>query len=348
MKTRVPLKSIVKLALMTSPFIAIMGATPGFLIGESSTSFILGSVLFIMTIAMVMWAVNVSILELSYSKPKLNRTWVRITISSIIISLIIITIFLILHGSSFIEKLPRPLPTKPLTGRFALAPLTQGFAFNVMIFTLLELLLLREQRNSMTFENEQLKIANMEAKFNSLKEQLHPHFLFNSLSTLKSLIKRSPERAEIYLDQLSDLLRFSTSNTKPVIPLLSEISLCEDYLNMQKVRFGDALIFNFDIPKQVINESQVPVYSLQQLAENAIKHNILTMEQPLKIEICYNSLNKEIIIINNLQSKPAPIFTTSTGLSNLNERYQLLGYKGINIQRTQDKYSVGIQLIKKI
>jgi two-component system, LytTR family, sensor kinase len=347
MTTRLPLRKIVNLALMTTPFIAIMGATPGFVLGHFKIQTILASIFFIIFFTSVIWFINTVLLWLSYTQPVLQKNWVRLLAAIIIIFLVVVVAFIILKEADFFQKLPRPFADQPFSNRFIVAPLTQSFAFTVMIFVLIELLLLREQKNKVSVENEQLKLANMEAKINSLKEQLHPHFLFNSLSTLRSLITRSPEKAEIYLEQLAELLRFSTNNSKVVIPLANEIELCKNYLTMQKVRFGDSLDFNINIPEAIINNIEVPVYSLQQLTENAIKHNILTKELPLFIDIYYNGITNEIVTANNLQPKNVTEPTSATGLANLNERYRLLGHTGINIQKTETKFSVSIQLITR-
>lgn len=346
MTTRLPLRKIINLALMTTPFIAILGATPGFVFGEFNLLKILVSILFILIFSSVIWFINTGLLWISYTQTALQKNWLRFIVSTLIAWLFVGSTFFILRGTDFFENLPQPLATQRFSNRLVIAPLTQAFAFNVLIFVLIELLLLREQKNRVSVENEQLKLANMEAKINSLKEQLHPHFLFNSLSTLRSLISRSPEKAEVYLEQLAELLRFSTSNSKAIIPLAHEIELCKNYLTMQKVRFGDSLEFNINIPEAIIKSIEVPVYSLQQLAENAIKHNILTKEMPLLIDIYYNGITNEIITANNLQPKNNSEPTSSTGLANLNERYLLLGYPGISIQKKESKFSVGIQLMK--
>ncbi|MBX9784805.1 MAG: histidine kinase [Chitinophagaceae bacterium] len=330
---------------MTTPFMAIMGATPGFIVGDFHFGRTLAGVSFIIVFSSVIWVINTSLLLLSLKSGILTKNWMRLLTASVLVLIIVTFVFFVIKDSDFIRNIPRPVTVPPFSNRFVIAPISQALAINVVVFVLIELLMLREQKNKVSVENEQLKLANMEAKVNSLKEQLHPHFLFNSLSTLRSLITRSPEKAEIYLEQLSELLRFSTNNSKAVIPLSHEIELCKNYLTMQKVRFGDSLDFNINIPEAIINNIEVPVYSLQQLAENAIKHNILTKELPLFIDIYYNGITNEIVTVNNLQPKNSAELTSATGLANLNERYRLLGYEGINIQKSETKFSVGIQLI---
>jgi len=225
-------------------------------------------------------------------------------------------------------------------------PLTQAMSINFIIFILTELILLRETKNKVAIENEQLKLANLEAKNSQLQQQLHPHFLFNSLTTLNSLISRSPEQAKDYLEKLADLLRFSTNNSQQALILLrEEVELCTDYLNMQKVRFGNALDFKINISVALQEMCKVPIYSLQQLAENAIKHNILTRELPLLIEINVIKNGNWIEIKNNLQPKAIPAESNGVGLANLSERYQLLSGEDIIIKKNDVEFSVSIKML---
>jgi two-component system, LytTR family, sensor kinase len=345
METNLPLRRLFKLALITIPLFAITGAAPAFIFPNFAAVRALGSFIIVMLITTIIWLVNASLIYASSYYTLLQKTWFRFALSTLLQGILAMLIF------NYTKQL-RPLPNvmqrneaPPMTSLVIILPIIQTLAINVIVFILIELLLLRELKNKILLENEQLKTANLEARVNSLKEQLHPHFLFNSLSTLKSLINRSPENANTYLESLSDLLRFSTSNQNAVIPLQDEVTLCINYLNMQKVRFGQALHFTINVPDNQIFNIKVPVYSLQQLAENAIKHNILTAAQPLYIDILYHTEHKEITVRNNIQLKPELETHLGTGLTNLNERYKLLGYKNIEIRNTENFFSVTIQLI---
>ena len=188
-------------------------------------------------------------------------------------------------------------------------------------------------------------MANLEAKHSQLKQQLQPHFLFNSLNVLKSLIKRFPEQAEDYLEKLSEFLRFSiNANMQTLIPLKEELELVTNYLHMQQVRFGNALNFNINIPSSL--QGKVPVYSLQLLAENAIKHNVLTNANPLNIFINGNKEKKIISLSNNLQPKSTIDETNGVGLTNLSERYKLLGNYDISIIKTDNEFTVAIKVLE--
>jgi sensor histidine kinase YesM len=346
MATNLPIRKILKIAALTIPFIAISGTIPGFIFGNFSLFSIASGFLLVLTVNVIAWSVNISLLYATLKWKFLKAVINRFFISCFVVSVFAIAVFFFVRSSIPISKFPViPGAAIILSNRAVILPVTQAFSFNVLIFILIELVLLRELKNRISLENEQLKSANLEARINSLKEQLHPHFLFNSLSTLRSLINRSPEKASEYLEQLAELLRYSSNNSNAVILLKDEVTLTANYLTMQKVRFGGALNFEIDIPDQKQNTLKVPVYSLQQLAENAIKHNILTLQMPLHISIKYNGITNEIISRNNLQPKQKIEVSSGTGLANLNERYHLLGYGGIDIQQANEQFSVAIKLI---
>jgi LytS/YehU family sensor histidine kinase len=191
-------------------------------------------------------------------------------------------------------------------------------------------------------ENSQLKMKNLEAINNQLKQQIHPHFLFNSLSTLKTLISQSSIEAESYLIRLSDFLRSSiAAKAANMVKIGDEVQSCTDYLEMQKIRFGEALQFSINIPPDISDKYYLPVFSLQVLVENAIKHNTLTKEMPLFIDV--NFISGMITITNNLQPKKIYEPSAGTGLGNLTERFKLLSGEGIIINSTDKTFSVSLK-----
>ena len=214
---------------------------------------------------------------------------------------------------------------------------------NTIILIIQDLMLLREKKAIIESENAQLKIKNIEATYNQLKQQIHPHFLFNSLTTLKTLIRKQPQEAEVYLKQLSDFLRASiTLNNENLANISDELKFCLDYLELQKGRFGEALKYSVDIPDDV-KSGYVPVFSVQHLLENAIKHNALTIEKPLLIEVKYD--NDRIIVTNNLQVKDLSEETTGRGLANLAERYKILSGDEIVFLSDDKHFSVSLKIL---
>jgi LytS/YehU family sensor histidine kinase len=183
----------------------------------------------------------------------------------------------------------------------------------------------------------------MEATYQQLKQQVNPHFLFNSLNTLKTLIRKQPDNAEIYLNKLSAFLRKSIEyDQMSVITLEEELNFCMNYIDLQKVRFGDALQFVMDISEEA-KTGFVPVFSVQQLLENAIKHNALTQESPLFI--CLKMSSNRLIVSNNIQEKITRDESTGIGLVNLTERYQLLSGDEVIITQADGAFSVSLKIL---
>ena len=221
------------------------------------------------------------------------------------------------------------------------------FISSLMIYSLVHLLhnfiLLQHLKTQTEIEVSQLRSANAETTNQLLRQQVQPHFLFNALNVLKSLIKQNPKTAETYLLRLSDFLRMSFSqNEKGVATVREEVKLCLDYLEMQKIRFGSALECSFEVPDNYL-DGRLPFFSLQPLAENAIKHNELTDENPLSIRI--NVEDGLIKVENNLQRKSSVEGSTGNGLSNLSERYRLLSGDQIHIQDDGVNFSVAFKII---
>lgn len=189
-----------------------------------------------------------------------------------------------------------------------------------------------------------LQSANMETTNQLLKQQIQPHFLFNALNTLKSLIKKQPDIAEYYLIQLSDFLRASISGHRTdVVSIKEELKLCQNYMDMQKIRFGEALQYQVDVPESYLEVYSIPFFSLQPLLENAIKHNELTKQNPLVISILIE--NDQILVKNQLRLKKNVETSTGNGLTNLRERYRILFKEEIQISQSTEYFTVSLKLI---
>jgi LytS/YehU family sensor histidine kinase len=215
---------------------------------------------------------------------------------------------------------------------------------NTVILILQYLIIIREKNVAIEMENARLRMKNVEAANLQLKQQIHPHFLFNSLSTLKSLIRADADKAEEYLMRLSGLLRFTlATDAQNTITVAEELRLTNDYLDMQQIRFGDALRFAIDVPNEVMQQGTVPAFSIQLLAENAIKHNALTLSSPLTICIRYEQ--GYIWVRNNLQPKMDMEPSTGMGLSNLNERYRMISGDAVEAECSDKGFVVKIKVL---
>ncbi|MCH7524686.1 MAG: 2TM domain-containing protein [Bacteroidetes bacterium] len=183
------------------------------------------------------------------------------------------------------------------------------------------------------------------AKFDALKNQLDPHFLFNSLNVLTSLIEEHPENAQKFTTSLSKVYRYVLEQkNKDLVTVDEELDFARTYMTLLKMRFEDSIIF--DIPEKSLNpESKVVPLSLQLLLENAVKHNIVTANKPLHIKI-YEA-NGNLVVENNLQPKQIIKKGSGVGLSNIMQRYQLLTNKKVNINQQANRFAVAIPMLTK-
>ncbi len=217
-------------------------------------------------------------------------------------------------------------------------------AINSIVLLIQNLLLMKDLKNKVELENTELKLKNLEATYEQLKQQIHPHFLFNSLSTLKSLIQRNPKTAEEYLIKLSGFLRTSMDQTKPdLVTLKEELEICRQYLEMQKMRFGDTLNYSIEIPSVEASIRSIPFFSILPLLENAIKHNSLTTKQPLDITI--RSIDGYIEVVNRKQFRESVEQGLNSGLNNLKRRYRILSDDDVLIQESENWFSVKIKML---
>lgn len=211
-----------------------------------------------------------------------------------------------------------------------------------MTYFLHNFIILQDMKVKVDLENSHLRTVNAETVNQLLRQQIQPHFLFNALNVLKSLIRKYPDTAEEYLISLSDFLRASvTQNKKVLVPLAEELKICHDYMEMQKIRFGNALRYEVNITDK--EAGYLPVFSLQPLLENAIKHNELTAVSPLHIQI--SDTGGWVEVKNNLQPKRSLSESTGNGLSNLSERYRILSGDTVQIIENREDFIVKIKLL---
>ena len=193
-------------------------------------------------------------------------------------------------------------------------------------------------------KNEELKRENLLAKYEALKNQVNPHFLFNSLNTLSGLVEQKPELATDFIKKLSDIYRYVLDqNDKELVSIHDELKFVDDYVFLSKMRIGSGLIFYLHIPAD--QNYQVVPLGIQMLVENAIKHNIASDDMPLKIEIKIE--NSLVIVRNNLQrKKTVSAGKKPLGLENLKKRYAYLSAKPVEIIETDKEFIVKFPVIE--
>lgn len=220
------------------------------------------------------------------------------------------------------------------------------WVINTFIVFLQEFVILQYKKSQGEIENLQLKGNISEMSNLLLRQQIHPHFLFNALSTIKSLYKKNPPQGEEYLLHLVSFLRVSISNHETNTTLVkNELDFCMDYLKMQKIRFGEAFDYSVALLPETLNNKYLPYFSLQPLVENALKHNDLSELSPLQISIRED--NGYIIVKNSVHSPKYKEPSTGQGLLNLSERYCLLGEEDILIEGNDAFFSVRLKILDK-
>ncbi len=193
-------------------------------------------------------------------------------------------------------------------------------------------------------KTESLARESVQSQLEVLKNQLDPHFLFNSLNTLAALIDDENVDAQQYLERLSDVYRYVlVSRSKNTVLLEEEISFLDAYVYLNKIRFRDNLQVEKSLSPEAYRQYVTPL-SLQMLIENAIKHNVVSKENPLKIKIQQES-NQYLVVENNIQEKTILEKSTRVGLQNIINRYGLLTDRQVEVIRSGGLFTVKIPLL---
>ena len=198
------------------------------------------------------------------------------------------------------------------------------------------------KREQIIIANQKLIEENIRTRFEALKNQLDPHFLFNSLNTLNGLIGVNDEKALEYVDNLSSVFRY-TLNNKNIQTLEEELGFVESYVVLLKIRYGENLIVEYDIDEQYRSYEIMPV-SIQLLVENAVKHNEISNRLPLTITV-QTTPSKTILVSNRINPKSGDRINSGVGLTNLADRYMILFKKAIQIESIDGVFSVEIPLM---
>ena len=220
--------------------------------------------------------------------------------------------------------------------------LVRDLTMTAMVLLVVQLLRSQYYQKTIAVENEALRSENILTRFEALKSQLDPHFLFNSLNTLQSLITLDTEKAENYLQQLSSVLRYTLQN-KEVLSLDDELKCVHAYCEMMQIRYGENLKFEFKIDEKYNNYSVLPL-SLQSLIENSVKHNVISSKQPLVVTVATG--DDSVSVSNPIQAKTTPEESNGIGLVNLSERYRLKWNKTVEITDDGITFCVKLPLIK--
>lgn len=195
------------------------------------------------------------------------------------------------------------------------------------------------------FETEALKRENLQTQLDSLKAQINPHFLFNNLGSLASLVMEDQHRAVDFINELSAVYRYLLqANEKNLTSLEAELRFIGHYFSLLKTRFEEGIGLSTDI-EEAYKTWLLPPLTLQILVENAVKHNAILPGRPLQIKI-YTTATGNLVVANNRQVKSSPVISNKLGLRNIADKYRLLGKKELRVTQTESSFEVTLPLFK--
>jgi LytS/YehU family sensor histidine kinase len=194
-------------------------------------------------------------------------------------------------------------------------------------------------------EKQQLEKEKLKAELQQLKGIINPHFLFNNLNSLSSLISENPQEAQEFLDELTKVFRYLLRNNETDLTTLGqELQFIQSYYNLLQTRYGKGISLDIRIDEKQHN-LLIPPLTLQLLIENAVKHNSVNKDSPLRIEL-FTTDTKGLKLRNNLSPRKGQVESTGIGLQNINARYSMLNHQGVIIEKDNETFSVLINLIE--
>lgn len=226
-----------------------------------------------------------------------------------------------------------------------IAAVILGPVFNIIFAIIWQVEYIFNSWEKSLAEKEWIERELLQQEFDRLKQQLNPHFLFNNLNVLSSLISDDSLKASYYLDELSKIYRYLLKRgNENLATLEAELAFIRSYAALLKIRFGNAVQINIDGEDRQ-SGGLLPTLSLQLLVENAIKHNTANKAQPLRISVKIMG-NTYIEVRNNLQRKLASVPSNNVGLANIQAKYRMLRIEDMTVRQTEDYFEVKLPLIK--
>lgn len=266
----------------------------------------------------------------------LKRNWYLIS-GALLITVLFSLLQLLLYNSLFTSE-----GNVALSSDIFGAIILMNMSLALTAISVSYIIYLSEKRQHLALQYESLKVENMQIRYQALKNQVDPHFLFNTMSILDSLVDEDKQRTHEYIQRFSSVYRYILQ-TRETVTLDEELRFVDDYFGLLQVRYGEYLKLKTEINFALKNYSVVPL-CLQILIENAVKHNIISRQYPLCITI-ETTHDRELMVSNNYQPKPMPSAGTGIGLANLSERYILKWQKAITIEQTKDIFRVTLPLV---
>ncbi|GAO44606.1 sensor histidine kinase [Flavihumibacter petaseus] len=308
---------------------------------ESLGGFLLATLISLATIFLVYISCGMIAAMLIHKYPLYSQTFKRICIGLLLyITVMVAGISLLFWGYDYVSFLGYSINMEHYSWA-----LLVGITANLLATSFNEGAAFYEKWRSLVDEAEQLKKENLQSQLEGLKGQVNPHFLFNSLNSLSSLISEDPAKAEKFLDEMSKVYRYMLrTNEDGLTTLDTELQFIQSYFHLLKTRYGDGLEMEVRIEDRLM-VYLLPPLTLQMLVENAVKHNMILRDSPLKIELITTNSNR-LIVSNNLQRKDRMVYSTRVGLNNIRNKYRLMKGEEIMIRDDGKEFAVVIPLIQ--
>lgn len=285
------------------------------------------------TFSLLMWYFNIYMLNRQPSQRRRQSISYAKLLSSLVFGLAVML------GLAWVQQL---ILSHINFGPVMLMVEVRGILINLVFYMFLHLLQQNYENQQVSMELEQIKNDNLSAQYELLKQQVNPHFLFNSLNTLKAMVETGDEEAVNFILKLSNFYRYTLESRKlDLIHVSEEMEIVNAYLFLQKARFDKGIAFESQLPEKTLG-TLIPPFTLQLLVENCIKHNVVSLQKPLHIRI-YEEHDR-IVIENPVQLKTGEA-STGVGLKNIDLRYNHLLQQHIDIINNQKIFQVKLPLI---
>ena len=287
------------------------------------------------------WYLHIFVMHwLRVKFPHIRQTRVRLILLAVahlsLVSLTYICLFNAYHITHFLGYV--------LDKDQLMIALYSGVGLTMVATSMWEAVYSINQWKSSLTEKERMQQLTIQHEFETLKNQVNPHFLFNCFNTLSSLISEDRKQAEAFLNELSKVYRYLLRNNEDGLSTLqTEIKFIESYYRLLKTRHGDAVELSIEVDKKY-DQYMLPSLSLQMLVENAVKHNVLSKNKPLLIDIFTTSGNK-LVVSNNLQVRTLKGPSNRIGLDNIRAKYELLNHPDFQVLQDKKSFSVVLPLL---
>ncbi|HXD79874.1 MAG TPA: histidine kinase [Puia sp.] len=303
---------------------------------------LVGNYLYFITVLFLVWEGNIRLMYFVREK----YPWTRGAYHKIIIALFLVNVIYSAVISALLLKAWRLWSREsqddnaPLVNAVFLIVIAACFIANIY-----EIFFLNREKEQNESRVEQLNIAKVQAELEALKNQIDPHFIFNSLNTLSFLITRDPKSARRYNDTLALVYRYILGNRdRDLVLLREEIDFIGNYFYLLKIRFAEAISMVIEITDLSSENFLIPPISMQTLIENAIKHNEFSEATPLTISV---SISSDYVIVSNIMKRvTGPQSSSKIGLRNLDNRYKLITKRNIIIENNFESFTVKLPIIR--